>query len=201
MRKYSIFTKAEWDNSAIIFYTLFIITCAIYSVVTASAYATLVGLSAIDTVLIMILAMCCIMPLFFIIFANRFVAVVLMPFIFYFGGAASVIYTNLNEHISVSNVDVFFDLPFIFKSSTGLIFFLIVLGIAIGVIRFLYAKDSITVRKGQAFAFAFILAVASINVVQEKFTTFSPMPYSFIGSMQDYFSNMVFPNSSDNISE
>lgn len=191
MSKYRIFTKTPWDRKSAAYYTLLALVSIFYAAFLDGARIDIVSSNPKDWALLATSAGLYCLPLFFLLMLSRWAFLICVPILFYIGSIGRIYASEylLNTHYKTA--PLFFDnmvVAAITKNpeNAALIAIIFALGLVAGIVRFVYARDTSTTRKGQAFAVILILAGAATGFVNEKYPDFTPQPYAYIGAMQRY---------------
>lgn len=201
MSKYRIFTKTPWDRKSAAYYILLALVSIFYAAFLDGSRIDIIAYSPKDWALLATSAGLYCLPLFFLLMLSRWAFLICTPILFYIGSIGRIYASEyfLNTHYKTA--PLFFDntvVSSIAKNPENAAFIAIIFvsGLVAGFVRFLYARDTSTTRKGQAFAVILILAGAATAFVRESYPDFTPQPYAYIGSMQKYaterMSDLIF---------
>lgn len=191
MQKYKVFTKTPWDTRSSAYYILLFFTSFLYITVFDVVRIDAVTASGAESALLILTGVSYCLGLFFILMLSKWVFIITTPLLFYIGAAGHLYVSNMSLDITRSTAPLFFTndaVSLIIKSTADLFFLagLFIIGLVLGAIRFFYAADHSIVRRGQAFAFIFIVAVGFARTTGNQYPDFNPMPFAYLSSVQNY---------------
>lgn len=197
MSKYRVFTKTPWDRKSAVYYTLLAFVSAFYPVIFDYARIDPLASGAKDAAILVLCAASYCLPLFFVLMLSRWVFVFTMPILFYIGAVGRIYAVDYLFNTGEKTAPLFFDntvISIMAKNPENAAFIggMFALGLAAGLVRFFYAKDSSVIRRGQAFAVMLIMAAAATTYIRENYKVYLPQPYAYINSMQKYLNDKAY---------
>lgn len=186
------FLKIPWSKRAFSYYILLMLNSFLYTLIFDEPRIQLLNLSQSDTALLITLAALFNLFLFFILMLSKWVFVIANPVLFYIGSVGAIYADKF--HIDTTEYSAArFLLHNTIKSSisenysyTLFITLMFLLGLALGFIRFFFARDKSVIRRGQVFASIFIIAVICYSIIYSNFNQFTMQPYAFLKGIKKY---------------
>ena len=186
------FLKIPWSKRAFSYYILLLLNSFLYTLIFDEPRIQLLNLNQSDTALLITLTALFNLFLFFILMLSKWVFVIVNPVLFYIGSVGAI-YADKFHIDTTEYSSARFLLHNTIKSSisenysyTLFITLMFLLGLALGFVRFFFARDKSVIRRGQVFASIFIIAVLSYTIIYNNFNQFTMQPYAFIKGIKQY---------------
>lgn len=186
------FLKIPWSKRAVSYYILLLLNTFLYTLIFDEPRLMLYEYSPKDIALIIICAALFNLFLFFILMLSKWVFVIVNPILYYFG-AVGVIYAD-KFHLDTTLLSApKFLLHNTISSSISsnfayslFITLMFLLGLALGLLRFFFARDKSVIRRGQVFALIFIISTITYSFLYNNFSNVSIQPYAFLSGAKNY---------------
>lgn len=186
------FMKIPWSKRAVSYYLLLLLNTFLYTLIFDEPRILLYNYSPKDTALIIICAALFNLTLFFILMLSKWVFVIVNPVLYYFGAVGIIYADKFHIDTNILSAPMFLFHNTITSSISSnftyslLITLIFLLGLFLGLIRFFFARDKSTVRRGQAFALIFIISTVSYSYMYNNYKDVSIQPYAFINGAKNY---------------
>lgn len=186
------FIKIQWDKNAVSFYILLLLNSFLYTLIFDEPRLALLEYSSNQQSLLIIMFALFNLFLFFILMLSKWVFVIINPLLYYIG-AVGVIYAN-NFHLPVN---IYTAPKFLLHNtinssiSTNINFNIFItamflIGLILGLVRFFFAQDNSVMRKGQAFALIFVIALISYTFLSKNYSNITMQPFAFFKGVNTY---------------
>ncbi len=186
------FLKIPWSKRAFSYYVLLLLNTFLYTLIFDEPRIQLMNLNHYNTALIITLAALFNLVLFFLLMLSKWVFIIVNPVLFYIGSVGALyadkFHLDTTEHSATK-----FLLHNTIKSSisenttyTVFVTLMFLLGLVFGFIRFFFARDKSVIRRGQAFAIIFLIAVICYTNLYNNFNQFTIQPYAFLKGVKNY---------------
>lgn len=186
------FLKIPWSKRAFSYYILLLLNTFLYTLIFDEPRIELLNLEQHNTALVITLAALFNLVLFFLLMLSKWVFIIINPVLFYIGSVGAV-YADKFKIDTTEYSATKFLLHNTIKSSisenttyTIFITLMFLLGLALGFIRFFFARDKSVIRRGQVFAIIFLIAVISYTNLYNNFNQFTIQPYAFLKGVKNY---------------
>lgn len=186
------FLKIPWSKKAFSYYILLLLNTFLYTLIFDEPRIQLLNLDQHNTALIITLAALFNLVFFFLLMLSKWVFIIINPVLFYIGSVGAVYADKFHLDTTEYSATKFL-LHNTIKSSisenttyTVFITLMFLLGLALGFIRFFFARDKSVIRRGQAFAVIFLIAVICYTNLYNNFNQFVLQPYAFFKGVKNY---------------
>lgn len=186
------FLKIPWSKKAFSYYILLLLNTFLYTVIFDEPRVQLLNLNQYDTALVIMSAALFNLVLFFLLMLSKWAFIIINPVLFYIGSVGAVYAEKFHLDTTEYSATKFL-LHNTIKSSisenttyTGFITLMFLLGLILGFIRFFFARDKSIIRRGQAFAVIFLIAVICYTNLYNNFNRFTMQPYAFFKGIKNY---------------
>lgn len=186
------FLKIPWNKRAVSYYILLILNTFLYTLLFDEPRINLLNLTPYNTAILITLTALFNLVLFFILMLSKWVFIIINPVLFYIGSVGALyadkFHLDTTEYSSVKFLLHNTIKSAISENTTNIIFItlMFLLGLTIGFIRFFFARDTSVIRKGQAFAIIFLIAVICYTNLYNNFNQFTMQPYAFLKGIKTY---------------
>lgn len=197
MSKYRVFTTTPWDRKSASYYTLLAFVSAFYAVVFDYVRIDTFAIEPKDAAILVLCSASYCLPLVFALMLSRWVFVLSAPLLFYIGAVGRIYTEDYLFDTGTKTAPLFFDntvISAMAKNPDNAAFIggMFALGLAVGLVRFFYAKDTSVIRRGQAFAVMLVMTAAATTYIRENYKPYLPQPYAYIASMQQYLNDKAY---------
>lgn len=186
------FLKIPWSKRAFSYYVLLLLNTFLYTLIFDEPRIQLLNLDQYNTALVITLAAFFNLVLFFILMLSKWVFIIINPVLFYIGSVGAVYADKFHLDTTEYSATKFL-LHNTIKSSisenttyTIFITLMFLLGLALGFIRFFFARDKSVIRRGQVFAVIFLISIICYTNLYNNFNQFTLQPYAFFKGVKNY---------------
>lgn len=186
------FLKIPWSKRAFSYYVLLLLNTFLYTLIFDEPRIQLLNLDQYNTALLITLAALFNLVLFFLLMLSKWAFIIINPVLFYIGSVGAVYADKFHLDTTEYSATKFL-LHNTIKSSisenttyTVFITLMFLLGLALGFVRFFFARDKSVIRRGQVFAVIFLISVICYTNIYNNFNQFTLQPYAFFKGVKNY---------------
>ena len=190
------FEKVPWNKYAILHYALLIFIILIYSVLFEIPRIQLVTSESSKIILYVLMSAGISSIFFFFLYLSKWINLIILPLIFYYGALSKIYADNFLLDTTTYTAPMFFNTSAAFSlinenSSYAVYLILIfIFGLILALIRFFFAIDNSVTRRGQAFAIAVLISLATFSITGKK-EEFKSNPLIFFSSVSNFLTDYI----------
>ncbi len=192
------FLNIPWSKRAAAYYILLLLNTFLYTLIFDTPRLDLYNLSNKEEALILLLFALFNLFLFFLLMLSKWVFVIINPVLYYIGAKgyiyADKFYLDTNMYTAPRFLlqDTITNSASYHISTTIFITAMFFLGLILGLIRFLFARDKSVIRRGQAFAFIVIISIFSYTYLYNHYNYITMQPFAFLKGVRDYTAGYIY---------